>query len=139
MAQTGMTVVNNALSLERAPVFLGDQPARFRSVFTERSLNGCLISPYRTISSWIDFDSYWKASSISEHCYIFSGRASPPAPHERITYGGSVEHDLVFEIMGRSDALVMPFRSMARCKNGESGQALRILLYRHALSGGQIL
>jgi hypothetical protein len=108
-----MAVVNNALSpgeATRPPGGLQSRlPAGIEHIFKTDCLN---ISYLGTIAPWIDFDLILESlARFSAIRYIFFGPCDVPLPrHDRISHGGSVEHDLVFDIMGRSDALVMPFR-----------------------------
>ncbi len=64
------------------------------------------------ISDWIDFklilESLKEFKNIN---YIFFGHSEIKLPrHERIIYAGPVEHKYIFDIMRKSDALIMPFK-----------------------------
>lgn len=108
-----MVVVNNALSAEGRTGLPEAQPAplsaRIGAMFKKDCLN---ISYLGTVAPWLDFDLILKSlEKFRDIRYIFFGPCDVPLPrHDRIIYGGAVEHNLVFDIMDRSDALVMPFR-----------------------------
>jgi glycosyltransferase involved in cell wall biosynthesis len=106
-------VVNNALHPEEGSRLPSDKPARLpariEGMFKKDCFNICYLG---TIAPWVDFDLILESlDRFQEVRYIFFGPCEAPLPlHDRIVHGGSVEHDLVFDIMDRADALVMPFR-----------------------------
>lgn len=72
---------------------------------------GFIISYIGTIEKWIDFQ---VVKEIVGRCpkvvFCFWGPLKTVLPqHDRIRYCGIVPHDIVFSVMERSNALIMPF------------------------------
>lgn len=64
-----------------------------------------------TISSWMDFPLLRKILSYYQDMEVFLfGPSEISIPTiERMTYGGKLEHDVVFKVMEIADVLIMPF------------------------------
>lgn len=105
-------VVNNAIHLEKEgnlseslnPSIL----SQISSAFQKKRIN---LSYIGTISEWIDFELILKSLHRYDNInYIFWGPCEKKMPnHERIIHAGPVEHKYIYEIMDKSDALMMPF------------------------------
>jgi len=97
-------IVNNAINLY-------DEEAFEPSVESEKHKYKNLVY-IGTIAAWIDFDLILKSLSInSKIMYTFYGPLAVELPiHDRIIYGGLLEHKAVFSVMRKADALIMPFK-----------------------------
>lgn len=113
MVRTEILVVNNALFLEEktynSPVPKGPLPLRVRNIFKR---SGIHLSYIGTVSEWIDIDLLLESLEIFKNInYIFWGPREIRVPkHERLVYAGPIEHKYIFDIMDKSDALIMPFK-----------------------------
>lgn len=89
-----------------------------------------------TISRWMDFDLLIQITNVSKDIEIFLfGPTEVNIPSvNRIVYCGKIEHDMIFEVMQKSDALIMPFvvNELIRSVNP-------VKLYEYIYSGKPIL
>ena len=98
-------VVNNA-------IFLNDEPAHHSSAPAPPPARGKTISYIGTIAEWLDFELMLESLARNENItYHLYGPCEITIPqHERLKHFGRIEHKLVYQVMERSDALIMPFK-----------------------------
>lgn len=104
----GVHVINNGIHLRNESIYGEKVPIHIEKLLLSKRVKIVYIG---AIAEWMDFDlileSLDRFKSIE---YIFIGIKEKELPvHERIVYGGPVEHQYVFNVMEMSDILVMPF------------------------------
>jgi teichuronic acid biosynthesis glycosyltransferase TuaH len=106
----GVKVVNNGIKM---PLESGRMSQIVNSPQVEyvRSISGCKVLYFGTISDWFDFSILEGSLGLSDKLnYILVGPREVEGPkHPRIHYLPPVEHREVFNMMQECDALVMPF------------------------------
>lgn len=100
-------VVNNAIR-QMQDIQLQPLPTVIREKMPSDKF---VISYIGTIEKWIDFDLVTEVINRNRDVvFCFFGPLKVELPkHDRIKYCGMVPHDLVFSVMEKSRALIMPF------------------------------
>ncbi len=123
-----LTVVNNGISLNFAPEGSPlDEP--FTAAF---SGHGFKLTFVGAIDSWVDFPLLERALAVYPKLTInLVGPNIVPVPLiDRLRHLGPIPHHLLAEVMGRSDALVMPFKVSTLVEAMDP-----VKLYEYAWSG----
>jgi len=106
----GLRVVNNGIEIPSQVDLISEH---FKSAQVEyiRSISGCKILYFGTISDWFDFALLDGALNLSKNVhFILVGPREVAGPkHPRIHYLPAVEHRTVFKLMQVCDGLMMPF------------------------------
>lgn len=108
-----MHVINNAINIcpeTSSPIVSKESlPHDIETVFAETELIKLVY--IGTISEWLDVDLIYESLRVfPQISYVFIGPSTiRMKEHERIHFCGAVQHSQLFSIMGRSDALIMPF------------------------------
>jgi len=103
-------VINNAINLSEIPQI---QRKKLPRDFIESLSKDCKKITYiGSISEWFDFEIIKNAlEKYKDIMFILSGPFDVNVPQsDRLKWFPPVEHELIYEIMKRSDALIMPFR-----------------------------
>ena len=103
-----IVVINNAIKEIEPTQERGALPACLQSY---RKCNHFKLVYIGTISSWMDFPLLKEILSCYQNIEVFLfGPSEIKIPViERMTYGGKLEHDVVFKVMDMADVLIMPF------------------------------
>lgn len=104
-----ITVINNAINLKVSNFRSNALDKKVINAFSTTKTKLVYIG---TISEWFDFELILQSLTVFEQIeYLLIGPIEVQIPqHERITCLGPVDHSCIFQIMGMSDILIMPFK-----------------------------
>lgn len=102
-----ISILNNGIALETGKPGQLLKP-KIREVLKIKKFKMTYIG---TISDWVNFDIVLEAlNKFKDAVALFFGPAQVSVPrHERLFHFGPIGHEHVFEVMERSDILMMPF------------------------------
>jgi len=104
-------VINNGIDLNGGKDFCNN--FRLSLPIEDKLKKGTVKLTYiGTISNWLDIDILLKSlEQFKEITYMLFGPSEIKIPkHDRLLFFGPLEHKYIFNIMKRSDVLIMPFK-----------------------------
>jgi len=103
-------VLNNAIFLDEIDYYLQCKiPMYVEEIFKKVKFS---LSYIGTISDWLDINILLKSlDQFKEITYMIFGPSKIKLPkHDRLIFFGPIEHKCIFNIMKKSDVLIMPFK-----------------------------
>ena len=131
-----INIINNAVHLDQNTNHNNKSKQLISKIQDKTKKYSHKISYIGNISEWMNFDLILE--SLDNHqdiAYLFFGPSEVKIPeHERIFHFGSIEHQLIFDVMEASDVLIMPFKLDELIKSVNP-----VKLYEYIYSGKPII